>query len=129
MAKWTKNHRMEIGAVLLVIGLVLTVISWSLNFADSTPSWLQSYKDVVDRDEGDYNLFVFIIGPIILIWGAWYIGEQFILRRRFETLIDTPKRSEFSSRRKDLEELARRLPEGFGERIRSKESEFASKRV
>ena len=128
MAKWTKNHRMEIGAVLLVIGLALTVISWSLSFADTTPGWLEGYEGVVDQGGADYNLIVFIVGPILLIWGAWYIGEQIIYRRRFEKLIDTPKRSEFTSRRRELEETARRLPAPFMQRIREKESEFVSKR-
>lgn len=131
MAKWTQNHRMEIGAVLLVIGLALTVISWSLAFADTAPGWLQGYNDLVRPAGGgeDYNLIVSIVGPVLLIWGGWYIGEQIIMRRRFEGLIDTPKRSEFSARRRELEETARRLPDGYRKRIKDKENEFVSKRA
>lgn len=129
MAKWTKNHRMEIGAVLLVLGLVLTVVSFSLNFSSETPSWLASYKDLVETESGeDWNLVVMIVGPIVLISGGFYVGEQFVLRRRFERLIDTPKRSEFTSRRRDLEDIAKRLPDGFTSRIKEKESEFVSRR-
>lgn len=128
MAKWTKNHMMEIGSVLAIVGLVLTVISFTYGFADTTPSWLGWYHDIVERPEGNYNLFLFIAGPILLIMGGFYAGEQIVLRRRFERLLDTPKRSEFTSRRRDLEDLARRLPDGFSERIRAKESEFVSRR-
>lgn len=129
MAKWTRNHRMELGAVLLLVGLALTVVSWSLAFADATPGWLASYASAVKQDGADYNLIVFIVGPILLIWGAWYIGEQIIFRRRFETLIDTPKRSEFTSRRRELEDIARRLPEQFQARLKAKENEFSSRRA
>lgn len=129
MAKWTRNHMMEIGAVLLIIGLVGTIISWVYNFADTTPGWLASYGTLVNRGEGNYNLFVFIVAPIVLLLGAFYVGEQIVLRRRFERLLDTPKRSEFTSRRRDLEHLSRRLPEGYSKRISQKESEFVSKRA
>ncbi len=126
MAKWTKNHLLEIGLVLAIIGLILTVISWVYSFVQPTPDLLASYKSLVERPEGNYNLILFIGGPILLIMGGFYFGEQLVLRRRFEKLLDTPKRSEFSSRRKDLEDLARRLPDKFGDRISKKESEFGA---
>lgn len=128
MAKWTKNHMMEIGSVLAIVGLVLTVISFSHAFLDA-PSWLDWYNDLVNRPEGNYNLILLIVGPIVLIMGAFYAGEQIVLRRRFERLLDTPKRSEFTSRRRDLEDLARRLPDHFGKRIREKEGEFVTRRT
>lgn len=133
MAKWTKNHRMELGIVLAIVGLIITFVSWTYEFTKPDfPSWLATYDAYVFRTEGDlrgdYNLILFIVGPILLIWGGWWVGEQIVLRRRFERLIDTPKRSEFSSRRKELDELSRRLPEGFGRRVKDKETEFVSKR-
>ena len=133
MAKWTRNHMLEIGGALLAVGLILTVISFTYAFADATPSWLAWYADLVRVDsgtfEGNYNTFVFILGPILLIMGGFYFGEQVVLRRRFERLIDTPKRSEFTSRRRDLEDLAARLPEGYASRIETKEGEFRTKRT
>lgn len=133
MAKWTKNHRLEIGVILLIVGLALTAVSWTYSFAwdrfTATPEWLASYDALVYRDGADYNLILLIGGPIVLIMGIYYVGEQIVFRRRFERLIDTPKRSEFATRRRDLEEISRKLPDSFGERIRQKESEFVSKRT
>jgi hypothetical protein len=128
MAKWTKNHMLEIGAVVAAIGLILTIISFTYSFADTTPGWLASYDGLVNRDEGNYNLILFIAGPIMLIIGGFYFGEQLVLRRRFERLLDTPRKSEFSTRRRDLEDLAKRLPDNFRQRIDAKESEFTSRR-
>lgn len=128
MAKWTKNHMLEIGAVVAAIGLLLTVISFTYSFADATPGWLKGYDSLVNRDEGNYNLILFIAGPIMLIIGGFYFGEQLVLRRRFERLLDTPRKSEFSTRRRDLEDLAKRLPDNFRQRIDAKESEFTSRR-
>jgi len=125
MAKWTKNHMLEIGAVVGALGLILTIISFTYAFADTTPTWLQGYGKLVNREEGNYNLILFIAGPLMLIIGGFYFGEQLVLRRRFDRMIDTPKKSEFVSRRKDLEDLSKRLPDQYGKRIRQKESELA----
>src|SRR5581483_8596594 len=111
------------GLVVGVIGLVLTVLAYLDIFVTPTPSALQRYDGLVHRSEGNYNTLLSIVGPIMLIIGGFYFGEQLVLRRRFEKLLDTPKRSEFSSRRKDLEDLAKRLPDKFGDRISAKESE------
>lgn len=130
MARFTKNHMLELGAVLLVIGLVGTIISFTQNWADTTPGWLRQYAALMDRPgEGDYNLILLIVAPIVLIWGGFWVGEQVLLRRRFERLLDTPKRSEFASRRTDLDDIAKRLPDGYRARIKEKESEFVSKRA
>ena len=121
---------LEIGAVVLALGVILTFISFAYAFlsADKRP-WLDWYANLVQRPEGNYNLILFILGPILLITGGFYVGEQVVLRRRFERLLDTPKRSEFTSRRRDLEDLARRLPDGYMKRIDAKEGEFKTKRT
>lgn len=126
MAKWTKNHMLEIGGAVAVIGLILTIISFTYAYADARPSWLNGYNSIVNKPEGNYNLILFIAGPLMLLIGGFYFGEQIVLRRRFERMIDTPKKSEFVSRRRDLEDLAKRLPDGFGKRIKQKENEFTS---
>lgn len=121
---------LELGVVLLVIGLVGTIVSFTYNSANVTPDWLDSYQNLVNRPgEGDYNLIVLIVAPIILIWGGFWVGEQLVLRRRFDRLLDTPKKSEFASRRGKLEETAKRLPDGYRKRISEKEAEFVSKRA
>jgi hypothetical protein len=128
MARWTKNHMLELGAVLLLAGLVGTIISFTQNFADTTPSWLTWYRDLVVRPEGDFNLILLILAPILLIWGGFWVGEQLVMRRRFERLFDTPKKSEFVSRRSEMEEVAKRLPDAYRKRIAEKERELASRR-
>lgn len=124
MAKWTKNHSLEMGLVLGIVGLILTIISFTYKFVQPNPSFLTSYANLVQRPEGDYNLILFIGGPILLIIGGFYFGEQLVLRRRFDRMIDTPKKSEFASRRRDLEDLAKRLPDAYNKKIKAKDAEF-----
>lgn len=131
MARFTKNHMLEIGALVLAVGLVLSLASYIYRFAKA-PSWMGWYESILASLPGaepvGYNLWAMIIGTIMLVMGAFYFGEQLVLRRRFERLIDTPKKSEFVSNRPKLDELARRLPDGYKQRVRTKESEFRSTR-
>lgn len=137
MARWTKNHMLELGVAILALGLIATLVAFIYNWAydapvgttAGSPSWLNSYHDLVSRPQGDFNLFLLIAGPILLIWGAFWVGEQLVFRRRFERLLDTPKKSEFATRRPQLEEISRRLPDGYKKRIAAKEGEFSSKRA
>lgn len=133
MARWTKNHMLELGAVLLLLGLVGSIIAFTYRFADATPSWLAWYGDIVlvasGDFAGDYNLLTMIAGPILLIWGGFWVGEQVVLRRRFERLLDTPKRSEFAARRTEVEDMLKRLPDGYKARVKQKEGEFVSRRA
>lgn len=120
---------MELGGVLLAVGLLITVISFTYALADATPSWLNGYHDLVERPEGNWNVVLFILGPILLIWGGFTVGEQIIYRRRFERLIDTTRKQEFTSNRRELEDVTKRLPDTFRARLKAKESEFSTRRA
>lgn len=130
MARFTRNYMLEIGAVVLAVGLVFTFLSYVYRFA--SPDWLGWWEDalaaVPGADAEGWNLLIMIIATIMLISGGFYFGEQLVLRRRFERLIDTPKKSEFVANRKDLDALARRLPTQYRARINAKEAEFRSLR-
>lgn len=131
MASWWKNHALEVGVVMFGVGLVLAVLSYGYTFGDA-PGWLGWYEDILDgipgADATGYNLVVLIVGTVLLVSGAWSAGEQIVLRRRFERLIDTPKKSEFVSNRKSLDKLSRRLPDEYRSRVKAKEVEMRSAR-
>ena len=118
---------LEIGAIVTILGLVATAVAYVWKYL--APTWLASYGTMVNRPEGDYNVILLLAGPLLLIIGGFYLGEQLVLRRRFDKMLDTPKKSEFSSRRKDLEDLSKRLPDAYSKKISAKENEFASKRA
>ncbi|HWG92121.1 MAG TPA: DUF3198 domain-containing protein [Candidatus Thermoplasmatota archaeon] len=123
MAKFTKNYTLEIGLGVAIVGLLLTVVSWIEKFA---PGTLGFYHRLVENtaDAGDWNLLLVIVGPLLLIGGAYYFGEQLFLRARFEKLLATSQRTAFTKNRRDLEELARRLPDRYASRISEKESQL-----
>lgn len=129
MARVTQEHMLEIGAVTAAVGVVLMVLSYAYRFMDA-PGWLGFYESALDAIPGataaGYNLWVMILSTILAITGAFYFGEQMMLRRRFERIISTAKKSEFASRRKDLDDLVRRLPATYKDRVKAKETSFRS---
>ncbi|MDX1610897.1 MAG: DUF3198 domain-containing protein [Candidatus Thermoplasmatota archaeon] len=118
---------LTIGIIVALLGLVLVGISYSVDYTSA--NWTDFYEDILPRtDNGDWNLVVRVLSPIILLTGAWYAGEQLIYRRRFQALMETDKKSDFSRNLSDLEDLARDLPEKYMEELEEKQATFRSRR-
>ena len=132
MGRFTRNNMLAIGTTLAAVGLVVTALAWTNAYSrtsllDPYDAFLEVFPGQGERGQ-DWNVLFMILGPVLLITGAFYAGEQLLLRRRFERLLDTTKKSEFVSRRKDLEDLARRLPTSYRSRIEQKEAMFRTTR-
>ena len=131
MGRITRNYMLPIGTALFVVGLVITALAWTVAYSrtDLVDFW-RAFIDVIpgqSRDQ-DWNILFMILGPVLLITGAFYAGEQLLLRRRFERMIATTKKSEFVRDRKELEDLAKRLPTGSRHRVLETEESFRSMR-
>lgn len=127
MSVWYKiarNYTLPLAALVLVASVLGLVVSLGL-LAYVAPT----VNDQVISALGAWALWVTILGALGVLMGGWYVGEQVYLRRKFERLVGTDKRSEFVSSRKDLDDIAKRLPESYKPRIKEKEAQFvASKR-
>lgn len=124
MARFTKNYTMEIGLAVAILGFLITLVSWIAKFSDLP---LPLYRKLVEdtaATAGDWNLLLVIVGPLLLIGGAWYFFEQLFLRRRFEKLLSTSQKSAFTKNKRDLEDIARRLPDRYYDRIAEKENQL-----
>lgn len=121
---------LEIGVAVTLVGLLFTVVAAATYLDALALPW---YRNLVCAGATagaceDWNLWVLVVAPLVLLTGGFYAGEQVRMRRRFRQLLDTNKKSEFLHNRRDLEDLARRLPKRFEERIEEKEGEFRSNR-
>lgn len=122
--KVLKNYMLPISGVVFAVSLVGAVLGFDV-------------VGSLDRGAGaslrapltaDWWLLVALVSAFAALIGGWYFGEQLWIRRKFEKLIGTDKRSDFVSSRKDLEDLARRLPDSYKPRIKEKEAQFAPSR-
>lgn len=113
-----RNHLLPISTVITIIGLIATVIAFG-----PKPQW---YLDALPGPE--WNNWTQLLGPIVLLIGVWYLVEQVYLRRRFNELIDQPKRSELQKNLPEIEDMVGRLPKSFEAKVEEKERSFKTKR-
>jgi hypothetical protein len=121
--KIAKNYTLPLSVVVLILSVVGLVLG--LNFLDFVAA---SLAVQIRAALGPWTLWVLILSGMGLLVGGWYVGEQVVKRRKFERLIATDKRSDFTSSRKELDDLARTLPDSYRPRILEKEASFKSKR-
>lgn len=124
MARITKNYTMEIGLAVAILGFLITLVSWIAKFTDLRLPLYRRLMNETAATAGDWNLLLVIVGPLLLIGGAWYFFEQLFLRRRFEKLLSTSQKSAFTKNKKDLVDIARRLPDRYSARIEEKENQL-----
>jgi hypothetical protein len=113
-----KNYTLHVALVILVasaVGLVIFFVPGAL--PDSARPIL-----------GTLGLWIPILGGLGALIGGWYVAEQLWKRRKFEKLLKTDKRSDFVASRKDLEDLAKALPDRYKPRIAEKEAQFSKSR-
>lgn len=121
MADFARKHMLEIGGIVLAVGLVFVVLS----FTRDTSYALGAYKSAVPKD---WNQWVMVLSPVLSVVGGWYFGEQVVLRRRYHRLLSAEKKSDFQRNRRELEELARRLPPAYEQAVEDKATDFKSLR-
>lgn len=125
LAKFLKNAMLPLSVLVFLVGLALTLWSW---WGQSiSKDYFAQYIQAIN-ETGNWNLWVQIVSPLILLTGAWYLGDQILTRRKFARLMATQKKSEFATSKKELVEIARRLPDKYRGRIDTKEQELVSKR-
>ena len=114
--------------VATIVGLALTVLAYTADYGAA--NWTDFYEGIVpgQTDAGNWNMLVRVLAPIALLTGAWYLGEQLWARYKFNEMMSTEKKSEFSKNVPALEKAARKLPKRFEEELKEKQSAFVSRR-
>lgn len=118
----TKNYTLPISAVVFVLAIIGLLLGLNLVSALN----LETGNELRRLTDESWWLMISLISGFAALVSGWYVAEGLWNRRKFERLLNTDKRSEFVGSRKDLEELARRLPESYKPRIKEKEAQFIS---
>lgn len=118
-----KNWTLPIASLVLAVSLLGLVVGLDLLVYVSLDA-----QAVISATLREWKLWILILGAIGALVGAYYVGDQVLKRRKFERLLRTDKKSDFVAARKDLEDLARRLPDRYRPRFLEKEASFRSKR-
>jgi hypothetical protein len=100
-----RTYRAAIAVTVLVIGLFLTVLAVGAFTPLSATPPFPTINAVTEQPSANYNLVFVVLGPIVVVIGAYLAGSYAVARRRFEHLMLTKSKAEFLRNIPEIEEL------------------------
>ncbi len=100
-----RTYRAAISVFVLAVGAFLTVLAagYFTPLANSGP--FPAINGMTAQPNTNYNLLFVILGPIIVIVGAYLVGAYYNARHQFERLMVTKSKAEFLRNIPELERL------------------------
>jgi hypothetical protein len=123
-----RTYRAWIADGILAIGVLLTVLAlgYFTPLANSQP--FLAINSATDTPNANYNLLFVVLGPIIIIAGAYLTGSYYTARRKFEHLMKTKSKAEFLRNIPELEDLLWELTPADEVRYEQKKVELRVRR-
>lgn len=129
LGHFARVHRLLISIVVFAIGIFLTTLAIGYFTPLSTvPPFTQINSDTAPSNSTNYNLIFVIVGPIVFLIGAYFVGAYYIARRRFEHLMDTKSKAEFLRNLPEVEDLLWDLTPNDELRYANKKAELRIRR-
>ncbi|MGA8710220.1 MAG: DUF3198 domain-containing protein [Thermoplasmata archaeon] len=123
-----RTYRAEIAIFVLVVGGLLTVLAAGFFTPLSSEGPFPTINSATNTPNANYNLLFAIVGPIVVIVGAYMVGAYFNARRKFEHLMLTKSKAEFLRNIPELEDLLWELTPNDEKRYEAKRGELKVRR-
>jgi len=123
-----RKYRASISIFVLLVGSVLTVLGAGFFTPLSTVGPFPAINSATNTPAANYNLVFVIVGPIVVIVGAYMVAAYFNARHKFEHLMLTKSKAEFLRNIPELEDLLWDLTPNDEERYEAKRSELKVRR-
>ncbi len=123
-----RTYRASISIFILTVGVLLTVLAFGFFTPLSTVGPFPVINAVTNTPDWNYNLVFVIVGPIIVIVGAYMVGAYFNARHKFEHLMATKSKAEFLRNITEIEDLLWDLTPRDEARYEAKRAELRVRR-
>jgi len=123
-----RTYRAEISIFVLAVGGLLTVLAAGFFTPLSSIGPFPTINAATNTPNTNYNLLFAIVGPIVVIVGAYMVGAYFNARRKFEHLMLTKSKAEFLRNIPELEDLLWELTPNDEQRYETKRAELKVRR-
>lgn len=100
-----RTWRAEISVFVLAVGALLTVLAAGAFTPLGTWGPFPAINAATSQPDANYNLVFVIVGPIVVIVGAYLVGAYFNARHQFERLMLTRSKAEFLRNLPEIETL------------------------
>lgn len=123
-----RTYRAWISDFILAVGILLTTLALGA-FTPLANSWpFTVINGVTNTPSANYNLLFFVLGPIVIIAGAYLAGSYYVARRKFDHLMVTKSKAEFLRNIPELEDLLWELTPADEVRYEQKKAELRVRR-
>ncbi len=123
-----RTYRAAISYFVLAVGAVLTVLAIGF-FTPLGNSWpFSAINGVTNTPAANYNLLFVVLGPIVVIVGAYLVGSYLAARTKFDHLMVTKSKAEFLRNIPELEDLLWELTPADERRYEQKKAELRIRR-
>ena len=120
-----REWRLEIGIMVLMLGIALVLLIVGNFMTPATcPNPPDFVCDTVRNKVGNWMVWIFVMGPILLVAGVFYVGDTVKKYREFNKLIDTDSKAKFVQNQDRIEYLAWLLSARLEKRVEEKKKEF-----
>ena len=120
-----REFRLEFGMIILVAGILFTILGvWSFFLPSTPPAEPDFIYDLIKNKIGNWMVWILFWGPILLVVGAFYVGDTIRKYREFEKLIDTDSKAKFVQNQDRIEYLAWLLSARLEKQVQEKKKEF-----
>lgn len=128
LRRGARAYRAWISDFVLAVGLLLTVLALGF-FTPLANSWpFSAINTATSTPTANYNLVFVVVGPIVVIAGAYLAGSYYVARRKFEHLMLTKSKAEFLRNIPEIEELLWELTPADEVRYETKRVELRVRR-
>jgi hypothetical protein len=123
-----RTYRAWIADFVLGVGALLTVLAVGF-FTPLANSWpFTAINSATNTPSANYNLVFVVVGPIVVIVGAYLVGSYYTARAKFEHLMFTKSKAEFLRNIPELEDLLWELTPADEVRYEEKKTELRIRR-
>lgn len=108
LKRWARSERFPLSILVLAVGALLSVLAVGEFSPLGAGPPFQSINAVTDLSSSggpNYDLIFVVLGPILVLIGAYLVGAYYVARRRFEHLMETRSKAEFLRNLPELEDL------------------------
>jgi len=119
-----RTYRAALSIFVLAVGAFLTVLALGY-FSPLSQYWPFTVINTYTVTATDnWNLVFIVVGPIIAIIGAYFVGAYYVARRKFEHLMVTKSKAEFLRNIPEIEDLLWDLTPADETRYQAKRAEL-----
>ncbi|HTW77237.1 MAG TPA: DUF3198 domain-containing protein [Thermoplasmata archaeon] len=123
-----RTYRAWVSDFVLAVGVALTVLAVGFFTPLANVGPFPAINSATNAPGANYNLLFVVIGPIIVIVGAYMVGSYYVARHKFEHLMVTKSKAEFLRNIPELETLLWDLTPQDEVRYEQKRSELRVRR-